>query len=85
MREMVADLYCSGVPASAIPYNCPVRVSTEWMDSFQVVYLPAIRAGKGWCHGITSLAFLDVGDFSPAPVRGYLLDAQGGYCVPSVP
>jgi hypothetical protein len=32
--------------------------------------LSALRAGKGWCHGVTSFAFLDVGDFHPAPMRG---------------
>ena len=47
LRGMVADHYCSGVPASAIPYNCLVRVSTKWIDSFQVVYMSAYRAGKG--------------------------------------
>ncbi|HEX9135700.1 MAG TPA: hypothetical protein VF905_01985, partial [Nitrospirota bacterium] len=51
---MMADLYCTGVPASAIPYNCLVRVNTDWMDSFQVVYFSANRAGKGWCHDVTS-------------------------------
>jgi hypothetical protein len=70
LRGMVTDHYCSGVPASAIPYNCLVRVSTEWIDSFQVVYMSAYRAGKGWCHGVTSLAFLDVGDCLPAPSPG---------------
>jgi hypothetical protein len=67
---MVADHYCSGVPATAIPYNCLVSVSAEWIDNFQVVYMSAHRAGKGWCHGVTSLAFLDVGDCLPAPYAG---------------
>lgn len=48
-RDMVADQYCSGVPASAIPYNCLVRVSTEWIDSFQIVYLSAVSQGR---HGV---------------------------------
>jgi hypothetical protein len=43
--------------------------------------MSAYRAGKGWCHGVTSLAFLDVGDCLPAPYPGTpIRRARGKLC-----
>jgi hypothetical protein len=52
LRDMVTDRNRTGVPASAIPENRLVQLNPEWIESFQVVYLSALRAGKGWCHGL---------------------------------
>lgn len=54
LRYMVTNLYRTGVTASAIPYDYLVQMDPEWIDSFQVVYLSALRARDGWCHGATS-------------------------------
>jgi hypothetical protein len=54
LRCIVTNLNRTGVPASAIPKYRLVSVNPEWIDSFHVVYMSALCAGKGWGHGVTS-------------------------------
>jgi hypothetical protein len=54
LRYVVANLNRTGVITSAIPYDHLVQMNPEWIDSFQVVYLSALRARDRWCHGATS-------------------------------
>jgi hypothetical protein len=54
LRYMVTNLNRTGVIAMAIPYDHLVQMNPEWIDSFQVVYLSALRARDRWCHGATS-------------------------------
>jgi len=51
LRYMVTNLDRTGVIASANPYDQLVHMNPEWIDRFQVVYLSALRARGGWCHG----------------------------------
>jgi len=50
LRYMVTNLNRTGVIASAIPYDRLVQMNSDWIDSFKVVYLSALRAGSGWRH-----------------------------------
>ena len=46
-------------------------MNPEWIDSFQVVYLSALRAGEGWRHGVTSLPWWRESNNAPR-MRRYL-------------
>jgi hypothetical protein len=54
LRRMVNNRNRTGAPAFAIPLNRLVQMNPEWIHSFQVVFLSALRTGDRFHHGVTS-------------------------------